>query len=130
LKTKSNRIIPSLLLVVLCTAAPLAQAKGASSKGKSSGGNSSAPATPNIVDQIMQKYDMDHDGQLSTDEIRAMAAADPTNAQTAKQYDVDHDYVLSASEIAAWHNAAATKSKAPAKTANGNTPTSGTPAAN
>ena len=50
-------------------------------------------------------------------EIKAFAAADPTNAQAAKAYDINHDNIMDGSELSAWHNAVDAKAKADAKAA-------------
>ena len=101
----SPRILAATLAAVFLTTVPLASAKSKKT--------SNAPATlpPNIVTQIMQKYDTNHDGELSTDEIRVFAAADPTNAKIAKTFDTNNDYVLQADEIANWRSSEDQKAK-------------------
>ena len=58
----------------------------------------------------MQVYDVDHDGQLTADEIKVFTAADATNAKTAMTFDINHNGILESTEIDAWRNSIDDKS--------------------
>lgn len=115
---KSNRTPLALVLVtsLLLVAVPSAFAKSKKGGGNSGGSDSTPPPAANPVDKILAKYDTNHDGQLTPDEIKIFAAEDSASAQAAKGFDVNRDNVLQVSEVIAWR-AGAAPAKAPAAAA-------------
>ena len=104
MKLRLSLFVSLCLAVAVCTVVPTVQAK-TSSKTKV------APKTPpaNKVDALMNSYDLNHDGKLDKQEMKAFLAADPADAKAALAFDRDHDGVLFPEEISAWREASGKK---------------------
>jgi hypothetical protein len=96
-------ILATILAAIFLAVTPSTYAKEKKkSKGATSSSETAPKLPPNPVAIVMQRYDSDKDGRLSTVEITTMAAADSALAQTAKSHDSNSDNTLDSNEINTW----------------------------
>ncbi len=67
-----------------------------------SGASTATKPAPNPVTQLLEKYDVNHNGKLDTAEIKMVAQLEQALAQELKPFDLNKDNKLDAEELDKW----------------------------
>jgi len=87
---------------------------GNGNNGNNANGNSTStakPHVPNPVDELLSKYDTNHNGKLDKSEIAEIAKVEADKATEGLKYDTDKNGTLDASELGKWRTALAEDAK-------------------